>query len=135
MYAPESVESLRARSDVVVIAAIHEVVFSAGPKTPPLTDLSGQPVALTPGEPLPRQPDQILGLAILNVLAGTLPPGQVTVYKIDEGYFVDETDIGNRWLFFLAREPSGRWRIAAAYRPEDVATVRAHLAACDDQLP
>lgn len=133
MYVPESLDSLLARSDVVVIAAIHEVLFSAGPKTPPLTDLSGQLVALTPGTSLPRQPDQILALAILNVLAGTLPPGQVTAYKIDEGYFIEETDIGGRWLFFLGLEPSGRWRIAAAYWPDDVAAVRAQLEARDDQ--
>jgi hypothetical protein len=129
MYVPESVESLLARSDVAVLAAIHDVVFSAGPRTPPATDLNGQPVPLAPGAPLPRQPDQILALTILNVLAGTLPPGQVTAYKIDEGYFIEESDVGDRWLFFLAREPSGRWQITAAYRPDDVATVRAHLEA------
>jgi hypothetical protein len=132
MYIPESVDSLLARSEVAVIAAIHEVLYSAGPYAGLPTDANGEPLEFPPGSPLPRQPDQILALTILNVLSGTLPDGQVTAYKVDEGYYLDESDVGGRWLFFLAREPSGRWRITAAFRPEDVASVRAQVEAAQE---
>jgi hypothetical protein len=127
MYVPEPVESMLARSDVVVIAAINGVHYSAGEPVPPPVGPGGEPPP--PGTLLPRQPDQIVGLTVLNVLVGTLPDGPLTVYKVGERFWIGDAEIGQRWLFFLSRQSSGRWRTVVSFTPEAVDEVRAEIAA------
>ncbi len=125
MYVPESLESMLARSDVAVVASINAVLYSGGVPLPPPTGPEGEPPP--PGTLLPHQPDQIFGLTVLNVLVGSLPDGPLTVYKVNERYWIGDADIGQRWLFFLSRQGSGRWRTVVGFTPDAVDEVRAEL--------
>jgi hypothetical protein len=131
MYAPESVASMLSRSDVVVIAAINGIHYSAGDPVPPPLGPNGEPPR--PGTLLPQQPDQIVGLTVLHVLSGTLPDGPLTIYKVNERFWISPAEIGQRWLFFLSRQSSGRWRTVVTFTPDAVDEVRVELAALAPQ--
>lgn len=129
MYFPQFLDQLLARTEAAVVASVKTVLYSAGTPVGPPIGADGQPGALPPGIPMPVQPDQILDLTILDVLAGALPDGPITAYKISERYFLTDSDGAERWLLFLHLEESGRWRIFAAYAPDDVDAMRAQLQA------
>src|ERR1700712_3126543 len=129
MYVPESVDQLLQRTDAAVVASVKTVLYTAGIPVGAPIDGDGQPVAVPPGAPLPEQPDQILALTILDVVAGALPAGPIIAYKIRERDFLTETDGAERWRLFLHQEESGRWRIFAAYPPAAVGDMRAQLQA------
>jgi hypothetical protein len=127
MSVPESSDQLPARPFTAVIASVKTVLYSAGEPVLPAIDADGQPSAVPPGTPPPEQPDQILALTVLEVVAGELPAGPVTAYKIRERYFLTDSHGPDGWLFFLQREESGRWRISAAYPPNAVDEMRTQL--------
>jgi hypothetical protein len=129
MSLSESSDHLPVGPVTAVIASVKTVLYSAGAPVLPAIDADGQPLAVPPGTPLAEQPDQILALTVLEVVAGELPGGPVTAYKIRERYFLTESHGPDRWLFLLQREESGRWRILAAYPPDAVGEVRARLKA------
>ena len=112
-----------------VIASVKTVLYSAGAPVLPAINADGQPSAVPPGTPLPEQPDQILALTVLEVVAGELPSGPITAYKIRERYFLTDSQGSDEWLFFLQREEAGRWRIVDAYPPDAVGEMRARLKA------
>lgn len=129
MAVSDSLDHLAVRPVTAVIASVKTVLYSAGAPVLPAIDADGQPLAVPPGTPLPEQPDQILALTVLEVVAGELPDGPITAYKINERYFLTDSHGSDEWLFLLQREESGRWRISAAYPPDAVREIRAQLKA------
>jgi hypothetical protein len=127
MSVSESCDHLPVRPVTAVIASVKTVLYSAGAPVLPAIDSDGQPLAVPPGTPPPEQPDQILALTVLEVVAGELPDGPITAYKIRERYFLTDSHGPGGWLFFLEREESGRWRIMDAYPPDAVGEMRAQL--------
>lgn len=129
MSVSDSFNHSAVRPVTAVIASVETVLYSAGAPVSPAVDADGQPLAVPPGTLLPEQPDQILALTVLEVVAGELPDGPITAYKIRERYFLTDSHGSAEWLFFLQREESGRWRISAAYPPDAVGEIRAQLKA------
>ncbi len=129
MSVSESCDHLPVGPVTAVIASVKTVLYSAGAPVLPAAGADGQPLAMPPGTPLPEQPDQILALTVLEVVAGELPDGPITAYKIGERYFLTDSHGPDGWLFFLQREESGRWRIVDAYPPDAAGEMRAQLKA------